>query len=112
MATVPLSPALRMASSKPRWVMCFMNVREVEFWKITGQIRPAIQTSLMENQRGQNYMRGHSTLRERLWPFGCKETFHVTAHPPSRAEPDNVCLPTHPVAGERVGRHGAIEPSG
>jgi hypothetical protein len=37
MATVPLSPALRMASSKPRWVMCFMNVREVEFWKITGQ---------------------------------------------------------------------------
>jgi hypothetical protein len=37
MATVPLSPALRMASSKPRWVICFMNVREVEFWKITGQ---------------------------------------------------------------------------
>ena len=37
MATVPLSPALGMASSKPRWVMCFMNVREVEFWKITGQ---------------------------------------------------------------------------
>jgi hypothetical protein len=37
MATVPLSPGLRMASSKPRWVMCFMNVREVEFWKITGQ---------------------------------------------------------------------------
>jgi hypothetical protein len=37
MATVPLSPALRMASSKPRWVMCFMNVREVEFWKITEQ---------------------------------------------------------------------------
>jgi hypothetical protein len=37
MATVPLSPGLRMALSKPRWVACFMNVREVEFWKITGQ---------------------------------------------------------------------------
>lgn len=30
MAAVPLSPGLRMASSKPRWAMCFMNVGEVE----------------------------------------------------------------------------------
>jgi hypothetical protein len=36
MATVPLSPGLRMALSKPRWVMCFMNVGEGEFWKIAG----------------------------------------------------------------------------
>jgi hypothetical protein len=32
--------------------------------------------------------------------------------PPSRAEAITSAMPTDPVAGERVGRHGAIEPSG
>jgi hypothetical protein len=36
----------------------------------------------------------------------------VTAHPPLGQNAITSAMPTDPVAGERVGRHGAIEPSG
>jgi len=40
-------------------------------------------------------------------------TMTVTAHPPPLGQNAiTSAMPTDPVAGERVGRHGAIEPSG
>ena len=47
------------------------------------------------------YMRAQSVEQA-----GSLETAAVTAHPPSRAEAITSAMPTDPVAGERVGRHG------
>jgi hypothetical protein len=38
--------------------------------------------------------------------------FVVTAHPPFGQNAITSPMPADPAAGERVGRHGAIEPSG
>jgi hypothetical protein len=40
------------------------------------------------------------------------DKIQVTAHPPLGQNAITSAMPTDPVAGERVGRHGAIEPSG
>jgi hypothetical protein len=45
-------------------------------------------------------------------PFPTYVQGDVTAHPPLGQNAITSAMPTDPVAGERVGRHGAIEPSG
>jgi hypothetical protein len=52
-------------------------------------------------------LRGSDTVQSIL-TFGAS----VTAHPPLGQNAITSAMPTDPVAGERVGRHGAIEPSG
>jgi hypothetical protein len=48
-----------------------------------------------------------------IWLFGfIAGQKEVTAHPPLGQNAITSAMPTDPVAGERVGRHGAIEPSG
>jgi len=52
-----------------------------------------------------NLLLGKNRLR-------AEDSSTVTAHLPFGQNAITSAMPTDPVAGERVGRHGAIEPSG
>jgi hypothetical protein len=47
-----------------------------------------------------------------IFPLHGIRTTAVTAHPPLGQNAITSPMPADPAAGERVGRHGAIEPSG